>query len=77
MLVGVIVLEMFVFMCEQLLKSIIVASWIYRYITTHVNIFLKSNQGRLTVVQFAKSLQPAFYMLLILCDGGVSLCWLV
>ena len=38
MLVGVNLLETFVFMCEQLLKSIIVARWIDRYIRTHVTI---------------------------------------
>ena len=38
MLVGVFVLETFVFMCGQLFISIIVASWIDRYIRTHVTI---------------------------------------
>ena len=39
MLVGVIVLETFVFMCGQLFIYIIVAcSWIDRFITTHVAI---------------------------------------
>ena len=36
MLVGVNVLEMFVFMCGQLFISINVASWILIYIRTHV-----------------------------------------
>ena len=38
MLVGVIVLETFVFMCGQLYIFLIVASWIDRYIRTHVTI---------------------------------------
>ena len=39
MLVGVIVLDTFVFMCGQLFISIIVpSSWIDRYIRTHVTI---------------------------------------
>ena len=39
MLVGVIVLKTFVFMCGELFTSIIVASsWIDRYIETHVTI---------------------------------------
>ena len=38
-MVGVIVLETFVFMCGELFTSIIVASsWIDRYIRTHVTI---------------------------------------
>ena len=69
-------------MCGQLFTSIIVASsWIDRYIKNTRNyysrLFTNGNQGRLIVVQYAKSLQPKFYMLLIFCDSGVSLCWLV
>ena len=79
MLVGVIVLETCVFMCGQLFTSIIVASWIidtleHKSRNFYSRLFTNGNQGRLIVVQFAKSLQPQFYMLLILCDSGVSLC---
>ena len=81
MLVGVIVFQTFVFMCGQLFTSIIVASWwidiLYNTRSYYSRLFTSGNQGRLIVVQFAKSLQPEFYMLLILCDSGVSLCWLV
>ena len=80
MLFGVIVLETCVFMRGQLFTSIYVASWIDIHFNTrnyYSRLFTNGNQGRLIVVQFAKSLQPEFYMLLILCDSGVSLCWLV